>query len=72
MTIRQSWSGSGMTIDRVAPSKASPVRLTTPYLEVETQPTSSAERAIWRERAQVGQATTSKRKGGYQPSHRVA
>jgi hypothetical protein len=38
MTIRQSWSESGMTIGRVAPSKASPVRLTTPYLEVETQP----------------------------------
>ena len=40
MTIQQSWSGSGMTIHRVAPSKASRVRLATPYLEVETRPTS--------------------------------
>ena len=55
MTIQQSWSGSGMTIHRGAPSKASRVRLATPYLEVETRPTSSAERAIGQEQAQVRQ-----------------
>jgi hypothetical protein len=44
MAIQQSWSGSGMTIGRVAPSKAGAVRLATPYLEVESRSTSSLER----------------------------
>jgi len=48
------------------------IRFATPYLEVETRSTSSLERAIRRELAQVSHATRRKRKGGYQPSHRVA
>jgi hypothetical protein len=39
MTIEESYSGSGMTSDPIAPSEASPVRIATPYLEVERQPT---------------------------------
>lgn len=72
MTIQQSWSGSGMTIHRVAPSKASRVRLATPYLEVETRPTSSAERAIGQEQAQVRQAARRKAHGRRSTRDRVA
>jgi hypothetical protein len=72
MTVQRSWSGSGTTIDRVAPSNANRVRFATPYLEVETQPTASLERAIQRELAQVSHATRRKLEGGDQPSRRVA
>jgi hypothetical protein len=72
MTIQQSSGASGMTIARVAPSKAGPVRLATPYLEVEARSTSSLERAIRRELAPISHATRKKLDGGHQPSHRVA
>ena len=72
MTIHQSWSGSSMTIDRVVPGKASPVRLATPYLEVETQPTPSAERAI-PVGASAGQpGRDEEAQGRRSTSHRVA
>ncbi|MGA2322028.1 MAG: hypothetical protein ABSG95_15060 [Solirubrobacteraceae bacterium] len=45
-----------MTIDTAAPSGPSLVRFATPHLEVETQPTSSLERTIRRELAQVNPA----------------
>ena len=52
-----------MTI--VAPSERSLVRFATPYLEVETRPTSSLERTIGQELAQAGLAAKrKKRKGG--------
>jgi hypothetical protein len=72
MTIRASLSKSGMTIDPVALSEPSLVRFATPYLEVEKQSISSLERTIRRELAQVSHAASRKRKGGDQPSHRVA
>ena len=61
-----------MTIDTAAPSGPSLVRFATPHLEVETQPTSSLERTIRRELAQVNHAARRQRNGGDQPSHRVA
>jgi hypothetical protein len=58
-----------MTIVSVAPSERSLVRFATPYLEVETQSSSSLERTIVRELAQASHpAKRKKRKGGDQPS----
>ena len=50
----------------------SPIGFATPYLEVEKQSISSLERTIRRELAQVSHAAGRTRKGGDQPSHRVA
>jgi hypothetical protein len=58
-----------MTIVSVAPSERSPVRFATPYLKVETQSSSSLERAIVRELAQARLAAKrKKRKSGDQAS----
>jgi hypothetical protein len=58
-----------MTIVSVAPSERSLVRFATPYLEVETQSSSSLERTIVRELAQARLAAyRKKRKSGDQAS----
>lgn len=72
MTVRESWTASGMTVDPVAPSELGPIRVATPYLEVERQSISSLEPTAPRELAHAHRPARRKRKSGDQPSHRVA
>jgi hypothetical protein len=56
-------------VPRAMRTERSPIRFATPYLEVETQSSSSLGRTIMRELAQASQlAKRKKRKDGHQPS----